>query len=162
GLVEIMVPADHTFFEDELRTLRLMAGQAAAATAGARLHADNVHHIGRLQLLAQMTPGLLVHEHEEPLLADAVERLSQLLEAGVCSIYRVDQGLQVLTHVGSRCATVAGLPATPVPISANPHAGLLAYVAATGDTLCFVGGQHRHHPAWDGLALSPASAPGAG
>ncbi|MDQ3704175.1 MAG: GAF domain-containing protein [Chloroflexota bacterium] len=78
---------------------------------------------------------------------------ASLLNAEDCSLYRVDHEENTVELVASSTlpTTVKGDHITAV--SCEARAGLTAFVAATGQTLIFVGDEYQQHEAWNGEYL---------
>ncbi|MDY7040359.1 MAG: GAF domain-containing protein, partial [Chloroflexota bacterium] len=74
---------------------------------------------------------------------------ARFLSAMECSLYIRDREANALALVASNHQPGCPTPDNPLPISAGPEAGLIPYVAATGESLLFDSPDScRTHPAW--------------
>jgi GAF domain-containing protein len=71
---------------------------------------------------------------------------AKLLSSEGCSLHLKSGNFIQLTH--SNYLTTTDLISRRKPISTSPRAGLTAWVAATGETLCFNDEEYKKHPAW--------------
>jgi signal transduction histidine kinase len=150
GMLEIYAAVEHRLFDDELHTLQLVATQATAAIVNARLHVRNERQIVGLSRLADLAGVAMDCEDERQLFQEVVEKAATLLEAEDCAIFWVHPNTRTIQLRASRLHTPGAPPPPPTPVSAAPRAGLVAFVAATGQTLRFSGDDYRQHLAWNG------------
>ena len=83
GVMNVAFETPHTFLEEELRVLELLAAQAAIALQNARLfsyiHTDH----NRVQLLLEMTNALVTELDEDSILQRAMDLIANSLEASL-------------------------------------------------------------------------------
>lgn len=73
---------------------------------------------------------------------------TKLLSAEGCSLYMVRGNYVELTH--SNYLANTDYISRRKPVSQQPKSGLTAWVAYTGETLCFNNGEFKYHEAWAG------------
>ncbi len=139
------------FTPEDVQLCQLIATQAASAIENARLFEQAVEQKNRLRdYLSEMGKKLIQHTDLEGLYAFMVHSGARLLSAEDCSLYMLNKRGDFISYVAASHLPARLLGTTKMPVSSKPKCGLTAYVAATGETLVFLGDEFKHHPAWNG------------
>jgi|GEM_PF-3378459 len=139
------------FTPEEMRLCLLMATQVVMAIENARLFQEAVEQKQRLRdYFAVMGEKFVEHTDVQGLYTFIVHTGAQLSNAEDCSLYLVNDKEHMIDIVASSLLPADLFGRNPTLISAGPRSGLTAYVAATGETLRFVGDDFKRHPAWSG------------
>lgn len=108
------------------------------------------HQNHKLRQLSELLSGLIEETEASALYQFIVKAGASLLEAEDCSLFLNNERNGTVQFEASSCIPREMFERKEIPISAEEGAGLTAYVAATGNPLCFVGDEYKHHPAWEG------------
>lgn len=154
GLLEIYTRTEHHFYENEIHTLELFAAQATMAIMNARLTEKTQDQINKLKELAEITSDVVTFEDKDALFEEVAHRAAALLKTEDCSIFWVNRERNTIDIKASHSIPRFLFGRKLTPISDQPKAGFPAYVAATGETLSFIGDSYKEHPAWDGRFLT--------
>lgn len=157
GVLEVYGAAPHHFYHEESETLKMIAAQATAAITSAQLSERNQRQMQDLTKLAALITRMTRHDNEHQLFDDAVHRIAGLIQAEDCSIFWVNNDQQTIDMCASNCIPRSLFRRRVTSISAQPRAGLVAYVAATGERLQFKGDDYKAHLAWNGNFLDHLS-----
>jgi PAS domain S-box-containing protein/putative nucleotidyltransferase with HDIG domain len=101
GVFNVAFMEPHTFDEDELRVLTLLADQAATAIDNARLHQETERRLRESQTLGEVSR--LVNSTLEPgqIFQTVVEKLASAFSYSMASIYTMEKdGLHLVAQVG--------------------------------------------------------------
>lgn len=151
GVLNVTFLEPHTFNEDELRVLAMLADQAAMSIENARLYEEMVGQKNRLQeYLSTTSKKLVEHTDLEGLFVFITSAGAKFLDAEDCSLYLVNEENHTIAFVASSYLPAYLFGVKKTPIDSKPGAGLTAYAAATGEILNFVGDDFQKHPAWSG------------
>jgi putative nucleotidyltransferase with HDIG domain len=107
GVFNVAFMKPHTFDEDELRLLTLLADQAAVAIENARLYQETDRRLKESTILQELSR--LVGSSLEPktVFQTVVQTVAEALGYSMVSIYTTDgEGLRLGAHVGYRLAEV--------------------------------------------------------
>lgn len=127
GAINIQTTAKHTFTEDELELLALVADLAAGALERARLYDDLRRQVRELSALAEASQTLTGPMYLDEMLQVIVEMTARTMNAADCSLALIEDG-RLHLRVTQRWHP-EGLKETAV------GSGLMGHVAATGETL---------------------------
>jgi signal transduction histidine kinase len=83
GVMNVAFESPHTFLEEELRVLELLAAQAAIALQNARLFSYIHTDRNRVQLLLEVTNTLVTELDEDSILQRAMDVIAKSLEASI-------------------------------------------------------------------------------
>jgi signal transduction histidine kinase len=121
------------------------------AIENARLYAEAVEQKERLRsYFSIMGEKLIEHTDIAGLHTFIAYTGARFLNAEDCSLYLINPSAGTIDFVASSYLPPDLFRKNITPISTDQHAGLTAYVAATGTMLRFAGGDFRDHPAWSG------------
>src|SRR5262249_20373661 len=124
----------------EISLCQLVTSQVANAIENARHYQKALEQQDRLRdYLAVMGQKLIEHTDITGLHAFLVHTGARLLNAEDCSLYLVNNQEHTIDFVASSHLPPEIFRKNETPISAQPGAGLTAYVAATGECLNFLG-----------------------
>ena len=139
------------FTPEHLDLVTASATQAAIAIENARLWEQVMDQKKRLEeYLAGLSESMAQRTDLEGLYQMIVHAGARFLNATECSLYVKDQQTHALFFVASSWQPGCPVKSEPLPISAERGAGLVSYVAATGESLNFASAEEcRTHPAWD-------------
>lgn len=102
-----------------------------------------------------MMGTLFKAENLEELTKSVVRSIAELLEAEDCSLFLVNKATNKLDMQASTTLPEANFDRgdTGREIAEKPRIGLIPYVAATKQTLNFLGDEYQRHIAWNGTKL---------
>jgi K+-sensing histidine kinase KdpD len=150
GVLEIYSTSEHLFYPDEIRTLEVFAAQATMAIVNARLSEQNQDQFHQLEELAHIISSMIAFDDLNGLFEYVAHCAAALLHAEDCSILWVNRDQNTIDLKAAHSIPSHLFVRKVTPISAAPGSGLPAYVAATGQPLCFIGEAYKEHMAWDG------------
>jgi len=130
GVFTIAFLEPHTFGEEELRVLGLLADQAAIAIENARLYEKIERSLEQLTALRQTSLDITARLDTTALLEAIVQRATELLKAKGGGIYLFDSARQELTVVVDH-----GLERSTVGTTLKLGEGMAGRVAQTGEPL---------------------------
>jgi GAF domain-containing protein len=150
GLLFLEHSQPGVFTPEHLELVTTSATQAAIAIENARLWEQVVEQKKRLEgYLIALSESMAQRTDLEGLYQMIVHAGARFLNATECSLYVKDQEANSLTLVASNLQSGGPPLDNPLPISAEQGAGLISYVAATGESLRFDSPEKcRAHPAW--------------
>jgi GAF domain-containing protein len=157
GILEIFGTNEHDFYPDEIHTLEVFAAQATMAIVNARLSEQNQEQFNQLKELADIISSMIALDEPDALFEYIAHRAAALLHAEDCSIFWVNRERNTIDLKASHSIPSYMFVQKVTPIGAAPGSGLPAYVAATGEPLCFLGESYKAHSAWDGRFLDHLS-----
>ncbi len=131
GAMNVQTTQPHTYHEDEIELLSLVADLAAGALSKAQLYENQKRQLQELQLLAQLSEAVTAPQYLGDMLDVVTEMAAQTMGASVCSIFLIDEERE---HLVLHSAKRTGLPYShrpPLPI----REGVMGEVAATGQPL---------------------------
>jgi len=141
----------HPMSAAQMMLVRTFARQVPLAIQNAQLFENALEQRGRLRSFVTIISDELVkHTDLAGLYALAVHSGAQLLDAEDCSLFILDSATSLLHYKEASALPVMQLSVEGRQVSAEPKAGLTSYVAATGESLRFVGKTYQQHPAWSG------------
>jgi signal transduction histidine kinase/signal transduction protein with GAF and PtsI domain len=150
GVLEIYSTSEHHFYPDEIRTLEVFAAQATMAIVNARLSEQNQGQYNQLKELAHIISSMIAFDDPNALFEYVAHCAAALLHAEDCTIFWVNRDRNTIDMKAAHTIPNHMFVKKVTPISAAPGSGLPAYVAATGESLRFIGEAYKDHPAWDG------------
>jgi signal transduction histidine kinase/signal transduction protein with GAF and PtsI domain len=167
GILEIFTATDHHFYADEIDTLEVFAAQATMALLNARLSQQNQDQIAKLEELweqnqdqitklkelSDIVSSIITLDDHDKLFHHIAHRTAALLRAEDCSIFWVNHEDNTIDLKASHSIPSYLFKLRHAPLGDGPNVGLPAYVAATGQPLCFTGAAYKAHPAWNGTFL---------
>jgi signal transduction histidine kinase/signal transduction protein with GAF and PtsI domain len=153
GILELYTDMHHVFYPDEVAMLEAFAGKAAMTVVGARLAEQYQDQIRRLTQLADLISSISACADHDTLFNRVADKAAALVNAEDCSIFWVNRESQTIDLCASHCLPRRIFKQRTALVSRAPKAGLPAYVAATGESLSFLGEAYRQHPAWNGEFL---------
>ncbi len=124
GVMNVAFDRPHTFTDEELHVLELLADQAAIAIQNARLVRSLQERINQLSVIAQASTALRGAADVDEIAADAAEHALQLVGADVVLVHLVDEDRQQAVPIGR----MRGL-SSPDPIPLNE--GIIGQVIRT-------------------------------
>lgn len=153
GLLFLEHSQPGVFTVEQLELVTASATQAAVAIENARLWEQVVEQKKRLEdYLAGLSEGMAQYTDLDGLYQMIVHAGVRFLNAKECSLYIKNQEASALFMVASTRQPGFPGPTAPLPISPEKGAGLISYVAATGESLNLASLEEcQAHPAWNEL-----------